>query len=84
MRSALGNIIKFCAWRNIQIYKKSQSIQSARSIHSLNMHPHSYLKQSEAIALDEELFDYFGVEQLMELAGLRCKLNCLKVTISLD
>nr|SVE76570.1 EOG090X0AXR [Daphnia longispina] len=36
------------------------------------MHPHSYLKQSEAIALDEELFDYFGVEQLMELAGLSC------------
>ena len=48
------------------------------------MHPHSYLKQAEAIALDEELFDYFGVEQLMELAGLRCKLICLQVTISFD
>nr|SVE75310.1 EOG090X0AXR [Daphnia dolichocephala] len=31
-----------------------------------------YLKQAEAIKLDEELFHYFGVEQLMELAGLSC------------
>ncbi|XP_032786858.1 NAD(P)H-hydrate epimerase isoform X4 [Daphnia magna] len=31
-----------------------------------------YLKQAEAIKLDEELFNYFGVEQLMELAGLSC------------
>nr|SVE84438.1 EOG090X0AXR [Daphnia pulex] len=36
------------------------------------MHPHSYLNQSDAIALDVELFNYFGVEQLMELAGLSC------------
>lgn len=32
-----------------------------------------YLNQLEAIRLDEELFNvcHFGVEQLMELAGLR-------------
>jgi len=76
MRSAVGStriLSKIFSYRNSEIYRKNQTIQSIRLTHSFNMHPHSYLKQSDAIALDEELFNYFGVEQLMELAGLRCK-----------
>nr|CAG4651224.1 EOG090X0AXR [Simocephalus serrulatus]SVE94423.1 EOG090X0AXR [Simocephalus serrulatus] len=40
-----------------------------------------YLNQSEAIRLDEELFNecHFGVEQLMELAGLSCATAIVEV-----
>lgn len=73
MRSAIcvfGKISTFNFANSNQIFGHSQRVWQTRLIHSGNMQPR-YLKQAEAIKLDEELFNYFGVEQLMELAGLR-------------
>jgi len=38
-----------------------------------------YLTQNEAIAIDQELFKTWSVDQLMELAGLSCAVCVAKV-----
>lgn len=76
MRSAIciiGGILT--SNTNIQICRRRQCSWQTRLTHYFNMQPR-YLKQAEAIKLDEELFNYFGVEQLMELAGLRYGKTC--------
>ncbi len=52
--------------------RKLHTTEAIRLV-SLSLEMPRYLNQSEAIKLDEELFNvcHFGVEQLMELAGLR-------------
>ena len=73
MRSAFSLYRQFVRFVPINPFSWGK-IYSTIQTRSVSFKMFRYLNQSEAVKLDEELFNVFGVEQLMELAGLRLEI----------
>jgi len=73
LHSILNLSVSFLKYSNHNAFYYGARIVTPLNISRSCFNMPRYLNQTEAIRIDEELFDSygFGIEQLMELAGLR-------------